>query len=444
MQLPFFRNIKSPHLKKYAANTSWLFADNFLKQGINVLVGVFLARYLNPEGLGNISYASVYMQIINPLALFGINAIAIKELVNKEYPERDVLGTAFGIKLCSSVAALILLATVTLLSERNSQMQGYILVVGLSYLLYPFQVIDFYFQANLKSKYTVISQQISTIACALLKIIGMFIGAGLTYFVWLILIELVITTLNQLVFYKMKGFGFTWKFKKELAKRMLRESTPILLTGFFIAIYMRLDQLMIQKMLDAKALGNFTAAVKLSEAFYVVPGIIAGSLFPAIINGLKISREEYLKRMQKLYSLFALVSITVIAGVLIFGDIGVKILYGSAYTHTADVLKLHFANSIFVFFGVAYSQAFIVEGMQRFSTINTAIGAVINVVLNLFLIPKFGVLGAALATLIAQFYSGFFCLIFTAKTRVHFKLMMNAFNLVNTLKTYLGRTTTNQ
>ena len=439
MQLPFFNKIQSPHIKKYAANTGWLFADNFLKQGINVLVGVFLARYLNPAGLGNISYASTYMQILNPLALFGINALAIKEFVNKEYTNSEVIGTAFWVKVCSSIAAFIMLLSFAGLAENNAQMQGYIVVVGLTYLLYPFQVIDFYFQANLQAKFTVISQQISTITCAALKIGGMAMGASLTFFVWLIVIEVLITTINQVIFYKRKGFNFNWKYNKALGTKMLKEATPIILTGFFIAIYMRLDQFMIQKMLDSSALGNFTAAVKLSEAFYVVPGLVAGSLFPAIINGLKISREEYLIRMQKLYSVFAIISITAIIGVLLFGNFAVSILYGDAYTQTADVLKLHFANSLFVFFGVAYSQAFIVEGMQKFTTINTAIGAVLNVLLNLWLIPKMGVLGAALATLIAQFYSGFFCLLFFEKTRVHFKLMLKAFNFIHTIKVYSGK-----
>lgn len=418
------------------ANTGWLFADNFLKQVVNLLVGVFLARYLNPEGLGSLSIASVYMQLLNPIALLGINSIAIKEFVNNNEQSNKVIGTSFYLKLMSSLSAFIILVICAYVFEPNQLMRSYIIIVGLSYLLYPFQVIDFYFQANLKSKYTVLAQQISTVIAAALKIWGMINGYPIVFFVWLVLIELIVSTTLLLIIFKAKINLFNWTFDMTLALRMLKESFPIIFTGFFIVIYMRVDQLMIQKMLDTESVGNFAAAIKLSEAFYVVPGIIAGSLFPAIINGLKISREEYLNRMQRLYSVFALVCILVSAVVILLGDFIVSVLYGEAYTQTSSVLKVHFCNSLFVFFGVAYSQAFIVEGLQRFTTINTIIGAVLNIVLNLYFIPKIGIVGSAIATLIAQFYSGFFCLLLFPKTRVHFKLMLNSFNIVNTIRLY--------
>jgi len=418
------------------ANTGWLFADNFLKQVVNLLVGVFLARYLNPEGLGSLSIASVYMQLLNPIALLGINSIAIKEFVNNNEQSNKVIGTSFYLKLMSSLSAFIILVICAYVFEPNQLMRSYIIIVGLSYLLYPFQVIDFYFQANLKSKYTVLAQQISTVIAAALKIWGMINGYPIVFFVWLVLIELIVSTTLLLIIFKAKTNLFNWTFDMTLALRMLKESFPIIFTGFFIVIYMRVDQLMIQKMLDTESVGNFAAAIKLSEAFYVVPGIIAGSLFPAIINGLKISREEYLNRMQRLYSVFALVCILVSAVVILLGDFIVSVLYGEAYTQTSSVLKVHFCNSLFVFFGVAYSQAFIVEGLQRFTTINTIIGAMLNIILNLYFIPKIGIVGSAIATLIAQFYSGFFCLLLFPKTRVHFKLMLNSFNIVNTIRLY--------
>ncbi len=436
VQIPFLNKIKSPHIKKYAANTGWLFADNFLKQVINIIVGVFLARYLNPEGLGSISYASTYMQLLNPIAMLGLNAIAIKEFVNNHEKANTIIGTTFFLKLISSLTAFAILIFCAIFLENLPEMRYYIIIVGLSYLLYPFQVIDFYFQSNLKSKYTVLSQQIATVIAAILKVLGMINGYAIEYFVWIILGEVFVSTTSQIIIYRLKIILPKWSFDKVLAVKMLKESFPIIFTGFFIVIYMRVDQLMIQKMLDTKSLGNFTAAIKLSEAFYVVPGIIAGSLFPAIINGLKISREEYLNRMQRLYSVFTLICIVVSLVVVIFGDLIVSILYGEAYTQTSAVLKVHFCNSVFVFFGVAYSQAFIVEGMQRFTTINTIFGAIINVLLNFYFIPKIGIVGSAIATFIAQFYSGFLCLLLFPKTRVHFKLMLNSFNFIKTIRLY--------
>jgi len=436
VQIPFFKNIKSPHIKKYASNTGWLFADNFIKQGINLIVGIFLARYLNPEGFGIIGYASTYIQLLNPIALLGLNAIAIKEIVNKEESIESILGTTFLLKIISSVFSLFLIVVIAFLGEVDTQIQMYIIIIGLSYLVYPIQVVDYYFQANLKAKYTVISQQIATITCAALKVWGIINQYPIVFFVWLISIEVFIIAFVQIFFYRTKTIIPKWNFNNNLAKRMLKESFPIIFTGFFIIIYMRIDQLMIQKMLNSEALGNFVAAIKLSEAFYVVPGIIAGSLFPAIINGLKISRDEYLSRMKRLYSIFILICFAATIFVLIFADIIVSVLFGEAYTDTASVLRVHFSTSVFVFLGIAYSQAFIVEHMQRFTTINTVVGALLNICLNWLFIPIFGVVGSAFATLAAQFYSGFLCLLLFPKTRVHFILMLQSFNVFSTIAVY--------
>lgn len=439
MQIRFFNKIKSPHIRKYAANTSWLFADNFIKQAINLFVGVFLARYLSPSGLGDISYASTYMQLLNPIALLGVNAIAIKELVNGKYPIPSIIGTTFFLKACSSLLAFVLLFCSAMIFETEATAKTYIIISGLVYLFYPFQVVDFFFQSQLQSRYTVISQQTATILSAGLKITGILLSQPVVYFIWVTVAEILIISISQLLLWFTKTNITSWKLDRELAVYLIKESAPIILTGFFIVIYMKVDQLMIQKMLNNIALGNFSAAVKLSEAFYVVPGIIAGSLFPAIINGLKISREEYLIRIKKLYQIFTLICVTAILFVFIFSDIIVSILYGEQFTETSSVLRLHFCNSLFVFFGVAYSQAFIVEGLQRFTTINTIIGALLNILLNLWLIPKFGVLGSALATLIAQGYSGFICLALFPKTRIHFKLMISSLNIFTTIKLYAGK-----
>ncbi|MCU0423037.1 MAG: flippase [Bacteroidia bacterium] len=439
MQLPFFKNIKSPHIKKYAANTGWLFADNFLKQIINLAVGVFLTRYLNPEGFGNISYASTYMQLLNPIALLGLNAIAIKEMVNHENNSSTVIGTTFYLKLAAALFTFFILIFCAFWIEPNLEKRYFIIVVGLSYLTYPFQVIDYYFQSKLISKYTVVSQQIATISSAVLKVIGIVYHFPVEYFVWLIVIELCIATFIQIYIYKIKIGRIYLQFDKIMAKKLLKESFPIIFTGFFIVIYMRVDQLMIEKMLNTFSVGNFAAAIKLSEAFYVVPSIIAGSLFPAIINGLKISKVEYMVRMKRLYSIFTLICISVTLVIVIISDFLVNLLYGSAYIETAAVLRIHFCNSIFVFFGVAYSQAFIVEGLQKFTTINTIIGALLNVMLNLILIPKIGLIGSAYATLIAQFYSGFLCLVLFSRTRPHFFLMVESFNIIKTIRLYSAK-----
>lgn len=361
----------------------------------------------------------------------------IKELVNNHWRPKVIIFTAFSIKAISSVSALLVLIVSGFCFEPSQTLRYYIFIVGLSYLLYPFQVIEYYFQANVKSKYIVISQQGATAVVSGLKVIGIINKFTIEYFVWVQLIELVVLTIVQIIIYqKMVRLEGQYKFDKKLAVSMLKESLPIIFTSIFIIIYMKIDQIMIQKMLDESALGIFSASAKLSEAFCVLPGLIATALFPAIINGLKVSKEEYFNRMQRLYAIFTLITTFTSLAIFFLGEKIISVLYGPDFIPASTVLKIHFANSVFLFLGIAYSQAFIVERIQHFTTINTIIGAGLNIILNLYLIPKMGVLGSAFATLASQFYSGFICLAFFKATRKHFYLMINSFNIFNTLYNY--------
>jgi O-antigen/teichoic acid export membrane protein len=437
-RMSFFLPFRSEHAKKYIKNSGWMVGDFLLRTGINVLVGIFIARYLQPGNFGVISYASSFVQLLVPLSLLGLNAIVIKELVYGQEKSNEIIGTAFYLKIAASVVSLLVLAGIVFFTENDASTRNYILIIGLSFLFSPFQVIDFYFQSKVLSKYSVISQQISTAICALLKIYCIYTKKELLYFVCIALLEAVLPIIAMVIMYRKQGNRISlWEFNQARAISMTKESLPLILTGFFIIFYMKIDQIMIKNMMNNFATGNFSAAVKLSESFYMIPGILVVSLFPAIINGKKMGEEEYRKRLQKLYDLLSLIAITVSICVFLCSDYIILILYGNDFIGSSAVLKLHFWNSLFVFWGVIYSQAFIVEGMQKVTLYNTIVGAILNVVLNLVLIPRIGIVGSALATILAQLYSGCLSLLLFPQARYHFGMMMKSLNIVRTLRLYL-------
>jgi len=173
-------------------------------------------------------------------------------------------------------------------------------------------------------------------------------------------------------------------------------------------------------MMNAEAVGQYAAAVRLSEAWYFIPMVIASSLFPAIINAKKQSEELYYARLQKLYSLMVWLAIAIALPMTFLSDWVVHFLYGEQYNQAGSVLMIHIWAGVFVFLGVASGKWLLSENLQIFSTVNTSIGMIVNVWLNYILIPKIGVLGAAWATLISYFVAAYLCLLFFKKTRINF------------------------
>ncbi len=442
MQIPFFNKIKSPHIKKYAANTGWLFADFFLRQGLNIIVGIYVARYLKPELFGLLSYASVYMQILMPFALLGLNQVVIRELVKNELDKDKILGTAFVLKICSSILTLIIIIILSITFESDKNLQLYIIIASISLLFSPFQVIDYFFQAKVQSKFVVYSQQIASIITSIIRLVLVLVQAKLTAFVVLIAAESFIVAVSLLFFFILKKYSVkNWAFDRSLLSMFKREILQILLASFFVSLYVRIDQVMLRYLATDKDLGIYTAAVKLSEPFYVVATLLLSSLFPAIVNGLQISYEEYKKRIQKLYNILLWIAIACSLIITLFSSQIIDIIYGIDYSSSKSVLVIYFWASPFVFLGVVAGNAMMIEKKQKYSIIMTCFGAITNVVLNFLLIPKYGVNGAAFATLISYAGASYFFNSIFPQTRMIFfqqsKGFLGLFDIWLKIKTLL-------
>jgi O-antigen/teichoic acid export membrane protein len=201
-----------------------------------------------------------------------------------------------------------------------------------------------------------------------------------------------------------------------------------------VSVYMKIDQVMLKEMLDAKAVGVYAAAVKLCEAWYIVPAIAAASLFPAVIEARKKSETLYYERVQNLYDLMVWASVAVALPTTLLADWVILILYGTDFQEAADVLRIYIWGGVFVTLGIASSKWLVAENLQRYLFYGTTLGALLNVGCNLWLIPIYGIKGAAFATLVAQVTVCFLSLSFFKKTRHNFLLAAKSFSIYGAYK----------
>ena len=191
---------------------------------------------------------------------------------------------------------------------------------------------------------------------------------------------------------------------------------------------MKIDQVMLKEMLDVKAVGIYAAAVKLCEAWYLLPTAVMASLFPAILEVRKNSKAIYEERIQKLYDLMIWGALAVALPTTLLADWVIYIFYGVDFQEAASVLKIYIWAGVFVSLGSASSKWLVAENLERYSFYRTTLGAVLNVIFNLWLIPILGITGAALATLISYCVAAYLSLLFFKKTRKNFWVATNALN----------------
>ncbi|MDK9693917.1 MAG: flippase, partial [Sulfurimonas sp.] len=413
---------------KYFKNTSWLLGEKILRMIVGLFVGIWVARYLGPEQFGLFSYAQSFVGLFTAIATLGLDGIVVRELVRDESRRDELIGTAFWLKLIGAFGVLLILAIAVNFTSNDHTTNIIVFIVASATVFQSFNVVDLYFQSKVLSKYIVYANVISLFFSSIVKVALILSDAPLVAFAWVVLFDSFVLACGFIYFFLKTNNRYTntqttitnLTFNKSIAVNLLRDSWPLILSGIVISIYMKIDQVMIQEMMGSEAVGQYAAAVRISEAWYFIPTVVASSLFPAIVNAKKISEELYYARLQKLYDLMVWMAIAIALPMTFLSDWVVNLLYGEQYIEAGNVLMIHIWAGVFVFLGVSSGKWLLNENLQIFSTINTTIGAIVNVVLNYVLIQKMGIVGAAWATLISYFIAAYFCLLFWKKTRVNF------------------------
>ena len=422
-------SISSQGFKRYFANTSWLMGHRVLSMVVALFVGVYVARYLGPERFGLLSYAGSFVGLFTALATLGLDGIMVRELVKTPERRDELLGTAFWIKAGGAILMYIFIAAAIPFTHNDTQTNIMIAVIAFAVVFQAFNVIDFNFQAAVKSKFVVYAQLVSLVVSSIAKLVFVWISAPLVWFACVFLLDAVVRAVGlTTVYLQTTGKVWYWRWSWHMAKELLKDSWPLILSGMAVSIYMKIDQVMIKEMLDAGSVGNYAAAVRLSEAWYFIPMAITSSVFPAIINAKKQSKELYYQRLQKLYNLMVWLAVGIALPTTFLAPWVIRVLYGEAFLKAAGVLSIHIWAGVFVFLGVACSKWFIVENYIKKNLYRTSVGVVSNVILNLILIPLYGIYGAAIATLIGQIAANLVYDVFDKQTYSSLKLKTNALN----------------
>jgi O-antigen/teichoic acid export membrane protein len=394
--------------RRYAANTSWMFAEQILRMVAGLLVGIWVARYLGPEQFGLFSYAVAFAALFSSIAKLGLDSIVVRDLVRNP-EQRDVyLGTAFWLKMIGAGFMLCAIALAMHFTSSDNTTKLYIFIIACGSVFQAFEVVDFYFQSKVLSKFVSICKLTQLFISSLLKLYLIYTGAGLFWFVVVSLVDQLTLAATLYFSYRYQKIGrFFGHFKINLAKTILKDSWPLVFSGIAVAVYMRIDQIMIKEMLGERDVGLYSAAVRLSEVWYFVPVIIMNSLFPAIANAKKIGEGLYLERLQRLCTVITWLAITGAIFITMLSGWLLPFLYGQSFQESGHVLAIHIWASVFVFLGISAGSFFTIENMAKRFLYRTILAAVTNVLLNFVLIPRFGIYGAATATVLSQFVANY-------------------------------------
>ncbi|MEH2140644.1 flippase [Nostoc sp.] len=429
--------LKIPSLSKFTsrsglraiiANTGWLFADRILRMGASLVVGVWVARYLGVQQYGLFNYSLAFVSLFSPIFTLGLDDVVIRHIIRQSSNREEILGTTFWLKLLGGIASVLLaVSTMFFLGEHETLKISLVAILGMAGIFRATDTIDLWFQSQVQSKYSVIARNIAFLLNTVIKIVLILTKASLLAFAWVTLAEFAMSAIGLLIVYQAKGYSlWLWRWSLSAAKTLLKESLPLIFSGFAIMIFMRIDQVMLGQMIGNSEVGIYSAAVRVSEIWYFIPGAIVSSVAPSIYAAKEKSESLYYKRIGQLLSLMTCISLGIALPMTFLSEKIIIVMFGSGYAEAGPILSVHIWTSLFVFMGLATSPWFIAEGLNHVSLGKTLFGAILNIILNLFLIPKYGGLGAASATIISQAAATFICNAFDSRTQKIFKIQVRS------------------
>ncbi|AHJ30098.1 flippase [Nodularia spumigena CS-584] len=409
-------------------NIAWLFFDRILRMGVGLFVGVWVARYLGVQQFGIFNYASAFVALLNPLTKLGLDGLVISSIVREPELKDQILGTTFWLKLAGAIGCILLAVSSIFVLRQDDQLTvGLVAILATAGIFHAFDTIDFWFQSQVQSKYTVVAKNTAFIIIAFIKVALIKMQAPLIAFAWAGLAEVGLASIGLIIAYRVQGYSILWRWSLPVAKTLLRESWPLMLSGLTIMIYMKIDQIMLGEMVDASAVGLYSAATRISEVWYFIPMAITSSVAPAIYAAKEVSEELYYQKIKKLIRVLVLISIVVAVPMSFLSERIITMLFGNSYAAAGSILAIHIWASLFVSMGVATGVWFISEGLTHEAFQRNLIGAATNILLNLFLIPAYAGVGAAIATVISYGIASFFSHSINLKTRKIFKLQVQSF-----------------
>ena len=386
-------------------NAAWIIGCKIMQSIPNLLIGLLTARYLGPSNYGVISYVASVVAFAAPIMQLGLKHTLVKEFIQNPDREGRILGTALAMNIISSllcVAGCIAFVAIVDAGERVT-----ILVCALYSLTLIFQATEltqYWFQSKLLSKYPSIATLCAYVVVALYKLYLLVTQKSVVWFAFSNVLDYFLVSVILMVFYRKVG-GQRLRVDFRYGLQMLSRSKYYIIPSLMVIIFQHTDRIMIKLMIDEAETGLYSAAITCIGITGFVFAAVIDSARPVILEAKEKDPALYEKRMIQLYAIITCMSVGQSVGMTLLAKPLVRLLYGQAYMKSAQILALAVWYITFGHYGSVRNIWILAEGKQKYLTAINVAGALANVALNLCLIPAWGAMGAAAASLITQFFT---------------------------------------
>lgn len=381
----------------FLKNTAWLVAGNIATMIVQLIIGAISARYLGPTNYGTLNYVAAYISLFSIICELGLTITIVNELVNHQESEGRYVGSAIAMRLVASIVSMASLLIIVDVVDNDPVVSGVAFIRSVGLIFDSFNTISFWYQSKLQSKYTTIYEFIAYAISSAYKVAILILQKDIYWFAAATTVDSALIALFLFIGYrKHSSQGLSFDFG--ICKKLFKVGLPFIFSGIMVYIYGQTDRIMIGKMMTQTDVGFYSCASTIGTLVGFVPQALMNSSKTVIMEQHLVNYEKFELRMRQslaavlwfmnLYALF----------MLLFGRYFILILFGGDYLPALDALNILIWSYGLSYAGTLRNIWLICEEKRSYATIFSIIGAVINVGLNLVMIPAFGIVGASVAT----------------------------------------------
>lgn len=420
---------------RFLGNTSWIIFGRIAQMFISFIISMITARYLGPSNYGVINYVNSYISFFTAVCNLGLNSVIVKELIDRPDSQGETMGTVIGLRIISSILSIAsIMSCIGIIFDNNAVYMTVAVLQSLILFFNAFEMIEYWYQSKLMSKRSAIIGIIAYLCMSIYRVFILVMQKSVEWFAFATTLDNAVVAILLLICYKKDG-GPKFKFSSKLAKEILKKSIHFMWSSLMVAAYSEMNKILLGTLIDDTSVGYYSAALSLCNTWPFILKAIIDSAKPVIIGYHNTDYNLYIKRLRQLYATIfyagaAVATIFTIGAPLIIG-----IIYGKDYSASVMPLRIISWYTSFSYLGVARSTWMICEGNQKFEKVLATCGAISNLIMDVLFIPRFGAVGAAIATLMTQVLTNFLIPLCFRQTRGNSILIWEAICLKEVIPT---------
>ena len=378
----------------------WLLGGKIVNMILSFFVSLATARYLGPDNFGSINYVAAYVSFFSSITSLGLSVIVIKEISMGKEDDNEVIWTGILMRFLTAVFSTIaVIALVSITDKSDPLMVKIAILESIAILASAFDTFMYWFQGKLLGKYTSIASVVAYIGMSLYRIYLLANNADILWFAFATSVDTLLLSLILMLCYVREN-GFHPKVSVRLGKSLMKQSYHYMISGLIAILYSKIDQIMLKQMLDTYSVGLYTVALTIAGLWGMIPSAFIQSVSPILYKNAEESRGMFYKRLRQSYVGIWLLNICWSLGVSIFSYWVIYLLYGKAYLGARGALVIVVWYTGITSIGSLTQVYLATENKNKYVNYFALAGLVTDVVLNALLIPRMGILGAAIATLV--------------------------------------------